>query len=126
VIGVADDDETSEKAARVLRLASAALEELGLAAPISGAEVEVVAADPNPYGVAAPETIDAIRRLARAEGIAADPVYEGKALAGLIQLVDRGVLAGSDRVLLLHLGGTPAIHAFARQLRAGELLALPG
>ena len=125
VIGVADDDETSEKAARVLRLASAALDELGLAAAVSGTDVEVVASDPNPYGVAAPGTIDAILRLARTEGIAADPVYEGKALAGLIQLIDRGVLIRGQRVLLLHLGGTPAVHAYADQLQQGAFLGLP-
>lgn len=117
VIGVADDDETSEKSERVLRLARAALAELELTAAVSSADVEVIASDPNRYGVAAPGTIDAILRLARTEGIAADPVYEGKALAGLIELIRRGVLTRKDRVLVLHLGGTPAVHAYAAQLR---------
>jgi 1-aminocyclopropane-1-carboxylate deaminase len=125
VIGVADDDETSEKAARVLRLANAALQELELTAAVSAADVEVVSSDPNPYGVAAPGTIAAILRLARTEGIAADPVYEGKALAGLIDLTSRGVLTSKDRVLLLHLGGTPAVHAYADQLGSGSFEELP-
>lgn len=121
VIGIADDDETSEKTARVLRLASAALAELELRAAVSSADVEVISSDPSPYGVAASGTIDAILRLARTEGIAADPVYEGKALAGLIELTRRGVLTRKDRVLLLHLGGTPAVHAYAAQLWQGPL-----
>jgi 1-aminocyclopropane-1-carboxylate deaminase/D-cysteine desulfhydrase-like pyridoxal-dependent ACC family enzyme len=125
VIGIADDDETSEKSARVLRLATAALAELELTSGVSGADVEVVSSDPSPYGVAAPGTIDAILRLARTEGIAADPVYEGKALAGLIELTHRGVLTPRDRVLLLHLGGTPAIHAYSDQLRRGTFQELP-
>ncbi len=125
VIGVADDDETGEKSARVLRLASAALAELELTAAVSSADVEVISSDPSPYGVAAPGTIDAILRLARTEGIAADPVYEGKALAGLIELTRRGVLHRKDRVLLLHLGGTPAVHAYADQLRRGTFRGLP-
>jgi 1-aminocyclopropane-1-carboxylate deaminase len=125
VIGVADDAETGEKSERVLRLARDALAELELAAAVATADVEVMSSDPSPYGVAAPGTIDAILRLARTEGIAADPVYEGKALAGLIELVDRGVLTREHRVLLLHLGGTPAIHAYADQLRQGKLLELP-
>lgn len=125
VIGVADDDETRDKAARVLRLASAALDELALAAAVSAADVEVVSSDPNPYGVAAPGTIDAILRLARTEGIAADPVYEGKALAGLIELTRRGVLTSRDRVLLLHLGGTPAVHAYADRLGQAAFQKLP-
>jgi 1-aminocyclopropane-1-carboxylate deaminase/D-cysteine desulfhydrase-like pyridoxal-dependent ACC family enzyme len=125
VIGVADDNETSEKSARVLRLATAALSELELTAVVSSADVEVISSDPNPYGVAAPGTIDAILRLARTEGIAADPVYEGKALGGLIELTRRGVLTRKDRVLLLHLGGTPAVHAYAAQLWSGTLRELP-
>jgi 1-aminocyclopropane-1-carboxylate deaminase/D-cysteine desulfhydrase-like pyridoxal-dependent ACC family enzyme len=125
VIGISDDDETSEKSARVLRLATAALAELELTAAVSSADVEVISSDPSPYGVAASGTIDAIRRLARAEGIAADPVYEGKALAGLIELTRRGVLTRKDRVLLLHLGGTPAVHAYAAQLWQGTLTELP-
>lgn len=124
VIGVSDDDETSEKSARVLRLANEALAELGLPTTVAEADVEVVSSDPSPYGVAAPETIDAIRRLARTEGLAADPVYEGKALAGLIGLARRGAVSSKDRVLLLHLGGTPAIHAYAGQLWAGALAEL--
>ena len=109
----------------MLRLASAALAELELTAAVSSADVEVVSSDPNPYGVAASGTIDAILRLARSEGIAADPVYEGKALGGLIELTRRAVLTRKDRVLLLHLGGTPAVHAYAAQLWQGTLHELP-
>jgi 1-aminocyclopropane-1-carboxylate deaminase len=121
VVGVSDDNETAEKARRVQRLANATLAELGLPATVRSADVEVVVADTSPYGVVALGTIDAIRRLARTEGIAADPVYEGKALAGLIDLIGRGILNRDDRVLLLHLGGTPAIHAYADQLWEGTL-----
>ena len=116
VIGVSDDHETAAKAGRVLRLANATLDELDLPTTISRTDVEVITADPNPYGVAAPETIAAMRWLARTEGIIADPVYEGKALRGLIELIRGGVLDGGNRVLLLHLGGTPAVHAYADQV----------
>lgn len=85
----------------------------------------MIVADTSPYGIAAPGTIDAIRRLARTEGIAADPVYEGKALAGLIDLIGRGIVGRNDRVLLLHLGGAPAIHAYADQIWQGTLQQLP-
>jgi 1-aminocyclopropane-1-carboxylate deaminase len=116
VIGVSDDDETAAKARRVLRLANAALDELDLPTTISRTDVKVITADPNAYGVAAPETTAAMRLLARTEGIIADPVYEGKALRGLIELIRGGVLGGGNRVLLLHLGGTPAVHAYADQV----------
>ena len=125
IIGVSDDHDTAEKRARVLRLAKATMTELELPVTISGAEVEVVVADPSPYGVAGPETIEAIRQLARTEGIIADPVYEGKALRGLNELVVSGALGAKARVLLLHLGGTPAIHAYAEQIRQQGFRPLP-
>lgn len=125
VVGVSDDGETAVKAERVLRLANATLAELGFPMTVSGADVEVVAADRSPYGVPAPETIAAMRWLARTEGVIADPVYEGKALLGLIELIRGGVLGEGDRVLLLHLGGTPAVHAYADQVWQASLRDLP-
>jgi len=121
VIGVSDDHETVAKAERVARLANATLAELGLPTTISSDQVEVVAADLSPYGVAAPETIAAMRWLARTEGLIADPVYEGKALRGLIELIRGGALGSGQRVLLLHLGGSPAVHAYADQVRERAL-----
>jgi len=117
VIGIADDDETEAKAPRVLRLANATLDALGLPARLRPQDVEIVVADSSPYGVAEPATIDAIRLLARTEGLIADPVYEGKAVRGLIELIDAGRLHRGQRVLLVHMGGTPAVHAYADQLR---------
>jgi 1-aminocyclopropane-1-carboxylate deaminase len=125
VIGVSDDGETADKVERVLRLANGTSAELGLANGVSRTDVKVVAADPNPYGEAASETIDAIRCLARTEGIVADPVYEGKAMLGLINLITEGVLRSGDRVLFVHLGGTPALHAYAEEIRETSLAVLP-
>ena len=124
VIGVSDDDETEEKRERVLRLANATLRELGLTAEVAPSDVEVTAADPNPYGVASADTLAAIRLFARTEGLMADPVYEGKAIRGLIDLIERGALRRGERVVLLHLGGTHAVHAYADQLRETELAPL--
>jgi 1-aminocyclopropane-1-carboxylate deaminase len=121
VIGVSDDDETDEKRARVLRLANATLDVLGLAARVDAADVDVVVGDASPYGVADARTIDAIRLFARTEGLMADPVYEGKAIRGLIELIERGTLRRGQRVLLLHLGGTDAVHAYAGQLSQHSL-----
>ena len=122
VIGVSDDYETADKVERVARLANGTLAELKVASGISPSEVTVVSSDPSPYGVAASATIDAMRLFARAEGIVVDPVYEGKAMLGLIQLIRDGVLRRGDRVLFLHLGGTPAVHGYADQLRRRRLL----
>lgn len=121
VIGISDDDEADRKRARVLRLANDTLQELGHAARITEADVEVIVVDPNPYGVASSDTLAAIRLLAQTEGLIADPVYEGRAVRGLIDLVAQGRLQRGDRVLLLHMGGTHAVHAYANQLWDGQL-----
>lgn len=115
VIGVADDHETHVKRRRVLELANNSLAELDTAVRISPRDVEIITADQSGYGEAEPETLDAIRRLASSEGIVADPVYEGKALRGLQKLAEDGLFEADDRVLLMHLGGTPAVHAYANK-----------
>ncbi len=115
VIGVADDDEVNIKKGRVLQLANAALAELELQGEVLPADIEIISADKSPYGVAEQETFDAIRLLARTEGLIADPVYEGKALRGLLELSSTGRFASDSKVLLMHLGGTPAVHGYANQ-----------
>jgi len=115
VIGVSDDEETSIKRERVLQLANDALAETGLAARISSSDVEIIAADQSTYGKADSETLDLIRLLARTEGLIADPVYEGKAIRGLLSLANGGRFDSDSRILLMHLGGTPAMHAYADQ-----------
>ena len=54
-----------------------------------------------------------MRLAARLEGMITDPVYEGKSMAGLIDLVSRGEIRPSSNVLYAHLGGQPALNAYA-------------
>lgn len=63
------------------------------------------------YSLPAPETIAAIQLFARTEGILLDPVYTGKAAAGLIGMVGEGVFDGGTAVLFIHTGGSPALYA---------------
>ncbi len=65
------------------------------------------------YGRPGPSTLEAIRLTARLEGMITDPVYEGKSMAGLIDLVARGEINRSSNVLYAHLGGQPALNAYA-------------
>ena len=65
------------------------------------------------YGIADEATLDAMRLAARLEGMITDPVYEGKSMAGLIDLVTRGEIAKGSNVLYAHLGGQPAINGYA-------------
>lgn len=65
------------------------------------------------YGIADEATLDAMRLAARTEGMVTDPVYEGKSMAGLIDLVIRGEIGSGSRVLYAHLGGQPALNAYS-------------
>lgn len=122
VIGVSDDDEVDIKKERVLRLANDTLATLGLSSRVSTDDVEIVAATADPYGVASEDVFHGIHLLARSEGIMADPVYEGKAVLGLLNLAELGRFEPDSRVLLMHLGGNPAIHAYASQFPPVELV----
>jgi 1-aminocyclopropane-1-carboxylate deaminase len=65
------------------------------------------------YGIPDAQTIEAIRTAARLEGMITDPVYEGKSMAGMIDLVRRGEIGRDSAVLYAHLGGQPALSAYA-------------
>ncbi|MGC7102668.1 1-aminocyclopropane-1-carboxylate deaminase [Amycolatopsis lurida] len=65
------------------------------------------------YGVPDESTVDAMRTAGRLEGMITDPVYEGKSMAGLIDLVARGEIARDSKVLYAHLGGQPALSAYS-------------
>jgi 1-aminocyclopropane-1-carboxylate deaminase len=65
------------------------------------------------YGIPDAKTIDAIRLCARLEGVLTDPVYEGKSMAALIDLVESGRIEPGSRVLYAHLGGQPALNGYA-------------
>jgi 1-aminocyclopropane-1-carboxylate deaminase/D-cysteine desulfhydrase-like pyridoxal-dependent ACC family enzyme len=73
------------------------------------------------YGIPSPEGIEAIKTVARTEGIFLDPVYSGKAMACLFDHARRGLLGSRDVVVFLHTGGTPALFACADQLVSEEL-----
>jgi 1-aminocyclopropane-1-carboxylate deaminase/D-cysteine desulfhydrase-like pyridoxal-dependent ACC family enzyme len=68
------------------------------------------------YAVVGEPEREAIRLMAQHEGILLDPVYTGRAFAGLIDLIRRGELTKDQRVLFWHTGGTSALFAFANAL----------
>jgi 1-aminocyclopropane-1-carboxylate deaminase len=71
------------------------------------------------YGVPSKETIEAIRLSARLEGMMTDPVYEGKSMQGMIDLVRKGVFPAGSKILYAHLGGVPAINGYSYIFRNG-------
>ena len=65
------------------------------------------------YGIADDATVEAIERGARLEGMITDPVYEGKSLAGMIDMITRREIPATSKVLYAHLGGQPALNGYS-------------
>jgi 1-aminocyclopropane-1-carboxylate deaminase len=109
--GSATVEQTWEQVARIARRTA---EAVGLGRDLR--DDEIVLLDEwhaGTYGVPDEKTLDAIRLGARLEGMLTDPVYEGKSLAALIDLVRDGRIEPGSRVLYAHLGGQPALNAYA-------------
>jgi 1-aminocyclopropane-1-carboxylate deaminase len=120
VIGIDASATPAQTRAQVLQIAqnTAALVELGT--PIVEDDVVLVEDYAYPlYGVPSEETKDAIRLCARLEGMITDPVYEGKSMQGMINLVKKGYFPAGSKVLYAHLGGAPAINGYAYAFRNG-------
>ena len=64
------------------------------------------------YGIGTPEMSDAVKRVARTEGVFLDPVYTGKAMAGLIDYAKTGKFEGAGPIVFLHTGGAPALFVY--------------
>jgi D-cysteine desulfhydrase len=108
-----------EQEGNVHALALATGEQLGLPFPISREAVVALDDWVGPgYSLPTPEMVEAVRMLAQLEGILLDPVYTGKAMAGLIALVRRGEFQAGQNVVFVHTGGAPALFAYEEVLRA--------
>ena len=117
VIGIDDTGDADASRDLVHRLTNETLQLLGVSEPLPRDRVEILGdfADGG-YGICGDATTAAIRLAAETEGLLVDPVYEGKSMAGLIELAQSGRLAADSRVLYLHMGGTPALHAYSAEL----------
>ena len=71
------------------------------------------------YGLPSNGTLEAIRLCARQEGMLTDPVYEGKSMHGMIEMVRQGEFPEGSKVLYAHLGGVPALNAYSFLFRNG-------
>jgi 1-aminocyclopropane-1-carboxylate deaminase len=114
VLGI-DGSATVEQTWRqIARIARNTAEAIGLGRPLR--DDEIVLLDEwhaGTYGIPDAKTLDAIRLCASLEGVLTDPVYEGKSMAALIDLVRSGRIEAGSRVLYAHLGGQPALNAYA-------------
>jgi D-cysteine desulfhydrase len=103
----------------VHKLAEQTADLLGIKAGIPRAAITALGDWVGPgYSLPSPEMIEAVRMLAQVEGILLDPVYTGKAMAGLIGLIRRGEFKKGQKVLFVHTGGAPALYAYQSTLVA--------
>jgi 1-aminocyclopropane-1-carboxylate deaminase len=119
VIGIDASAKIDETQAQVAKIARNTAELIGLARPIRDDEITVFEGWAGDYyGIPVQSTLDAIRLTGRLEGMIIDPVYEGKSMAALIDLVRSGELGQDSNILYAHLGGQPAINAYSALFRA--------
>jgi 1-aminocyclopropane-1-carboxylate deaminase len=114
VLGIDASAKLAETRDQVTRIATATAELIGVDRPLRDDEITILdgwAGDL--YGIPVQSTLDAIRLTGELEGMIIDPVYEGKSMAGLIDLVTSGEIPRDATVLYAHLGGQPALNAYS-------------
>jgi 1-aminocyclopropane-1-carboxylate deaminase len=114
VLGIDGSATLPQTREQIARIARRTAEAIGLGRELR--DDEIVLLDEwhaGTYGIPDAKTIDAIRLCARLEGMLTDPVYEGKSMAAMIDLVRDGRIAAGSNVLYAHLGGQPALNAYA-------------
>jgi len=114
VLGIDASAKPEETHAQVLRIARQTAEMIGVGREISGDDVLLDDRyHAGTYGIPDERTLEAMRAGARLEAMITDPVYEGKSLAAMVDLVRRGEIDAGSNVLYAHLGGQPALNAYA-------------
>lgn len=118
VSGINVSRTKADQEALVYKLVEATAERVGVAAPIAKDAVECFDGYVGPgYSLPTDSMIEAVKLLAATEAILLDPVYSGKAMAGMIDLVRKGHFADGSNVLFLHTGGSPALYAYQNNFR---------
>ena len=118
VIGIDASAKLEETRAQVSKIARSTAELIGLGRDLAEEEITVLPGWAGDYyGIPVQSTLDAIRLTGRLEGMIIDPVYEGKSMAGLIDLIRSGRIAAGSTVLYAHLGGQPALNAYSALFR---------
>jgi len=117
ILGISVDEPLERLSEMVAPIARETIRLLGGSAAIGVAEV-TASADylGGGYGVLGDPEREAIRLFARNEGILLDPVYTGRAAAGMIDMIRRGAIGKDEVVLFWHTGGVPALWAYSEEL----------
>src|SRR3954452_24160982 len=114
VLGIDGSATVAQTRDQIARIARSTAEAIDLGRDLEDAEIVLLDEwHAGTYGIPDEKTLDAIRLCARLEGMLTDPVYEGKSMAALIDLVRSERIAPGSKVLYAHLGGQPALNAYA-------------
>lgn len=114
VLGIDASAKPTETREAVLRIAQRTARALGLRRELTPDDVELDERfHAGTYGIPDRVTLDAMELAARTEGMITDPVYEGKSMAAVIDLVGRQEIAADATVLFAHLGGQPALNGYS-------------
>jgi 1-aminocyclopropane-1-carboxylate deaminase len=114
VLGIDGSATVAQTWDQIARIARSTAEKIELGRELEDAEIVLLDEwHAGTYGIPDEKTLDAIRLCARLEGMLTDPVYEGKSMAALIDLVRSGRIAPGSTVLYAHLGGQPALNGYA-------------
>jgi 1-aminocyclopropane-1-carboxylate deaminase len=120
VIGIDASARPEQTRAQVLKIAQDTARLVELGRDITPDDVVLLEDYAYPaYGIPSEETNQAMRLCARMEGMMTDPVYEGKSMQGLVDLVRKGFFPAGSKVLYAHLGGVPAINGYSDFYRNG-------
>jgi 1-aminocyclopropane-1-carboxylate deaminase len=114
VLGIDGSATVPQTREQITRIARRTAEAIGLSRELRDDEIILLDGwHAGRYGIPDAKTLAAIRLCARLEGVLTDPVYEGKSMAALIDLVGSGEIAPGSTILYAHLGGQPALNAYA-------------
>ena len=120
VIGIDASAKPEQTREQILRIARNTAELVELEGGIADDDVILDTRYGGPeYGLPNEGTLEAIRLCARLEGVLTDPVYEGKSMHGMIDMVRNGEFSAGSKVLYAHLGGVPALNAYSFLFRNG-------
>ncbi len=118
VLGVDGSAKPAETRDQVLRIAQRTAKLLDVERELTLDAVELDERyHAGVYGIPDDQTLEAMRLAARTEGMITDPVYEGKSMAGLVDLVSRKEIGADSHVLFAHLGGQPALNGYSALFR---------
>lgn len=120
VIGIDASGTPQQTRAQVTEICQKTASLIELGHEITSADIHINPDYAYPaYGVPSAETSAAMRLAARTEGMITDPVYEGKSMQGMIDLIHKGFFPSGAKILYAHLGGAPALNGYSYTYRNG-------